>query len=788
MKNKKLLILLPALLLSLAACNGNNEGPKSSEQPASSQSDTVAVTAVAIKATLELEPGASETLTATVTPDNASNTKVIWSSSDETIATVSALGKVTAVKVGTCKIIATSESNPEVKGECALTVKEITAKELYGTEHKGTEDDPLTNEDAITVAKHKDVGEKATTKQYYIKGEVEYFTELPGNSNGNVSFAFKAATGKTERFLAYRVKKGAKLESVSVDDVWKGAQVTILTTIVNYKGNTPETEANKGSIMKVEGTKVAQQTIAGKSVNDALTLVAALNDNESTYDKYEVTGYITKVVSAGTFFMSDTKGVVETTSGTKDFEVYGYSGEHKAECTVNAKVKVTCALKKYVSTTDASKNQYETGFVYAVDILEEGDEAEIKVKGATPLDAVVKDTEYFAGINQATINKNCFLTGAASGTYLATGPFTSAKAVVLKEATGGFNLQFKDGKYVNMNASQKLELGDAASTVYTWDTVAKSLVTTSGSDKYYLCAYSTFETLGFSKESYVIADGKVKDGQFPLQFYAKEAAVAPTEIQITQKANVEAGQKVTLALRFNPYNADMTNITWTSSAEAVAKVDKGVVTGVAAGTATITAAVGNVKDTCTVTVTASTAVDKDLPAAGLVVDSAALDLTTNNTYAKNNNRAVTVSGIGLTLDPSSEGTITKASAPYTAAGALKIDCMQFKKGNLVGFKTSDKIKAATTATVEMYTSGYATEGKDYLPYFLAGGSDPILANETNGGTANATGVDTTLKDGTKVLYKYTLTYNLSGLSSDYITFVTAKSGAAYIGSIKIVKA
>ena len=791
MKSKKIFVLLSALALSLAACGGKGGDKTSSDAggnpSSSSQSDTVAVTAVAInKTSLTLEPGASETLTASVTPNNASDTSVTWSSSDTSVATVSALGKVSALKAGTAKIIATSVSNPDVKGECSLTVQEQTAKELYGTTHKGTEDDPLTNEDAIIVAKHKDVGTTATAKEYYIKGEVDYFQELP-NSNGNVSFTFKPAEGKNERFVAYRVKKGADLDAVSFDDVWKGGQATIKAKIVNYKGTTPETaEANKGILVKCEGTKVAPQTITGKTVAEATAAVNALHDNESTFDKYEVTGYIIYVDSIGTFFMSDTKGAVNAKPGAEVFEVYQYAGENKNDCTINAKVKVTCALKKYVSTSSEA-TQVETGAVYNVEILEEGDEAPIVVKGATPLKAVAKDTEYYAGINQATINKNCFLTGAASGTFLATGSFANAKEVILEEATGGYNLKFKGGKYVNMNDSQKVALGDAASTVYSWDSVTNSVTATSGNDKYYLCAYSTYETLGFSKESYVVENGKVKAGQFPLQFYAIEAKVAPTEIQISQRATVEAEQTVTLDLRYNPYNADVSQLTWSSSAEAVATVNKGVVTGVSAGTAVITAAVGDVKDTCTVTVTAPVVSIVDLPADGLSIDSAALDLANNSTYAKNNNRAVTVNGVKLTLDPKSEGSITKASAPYTAAAdKLGVDCMQFKKGNLVGFKTTDKIKAAKKATVEMYVSGYATEGKDYLPYFLLGSSTtPVLANETNGGTANASGVDTGKKDGEKVLYKYTLTYDLSSLDSGYVTFVTAKSGACYIGNITI---
>ncbi len=56
------------------------------------------------KASLTLYEGGTQTLTATVTPSNASNKSVSWSSSNSTVASVDANGKVTAVKAGTATI------------------------------------------------------------------------------------------------------------------------------------------------------------------------------------------------------------------------------------------------------------------------------------------------------------------------------------------------------------------------------------------------------------------------------------------------------------------------------------------------------------------------------------------------------------------------------------------------------------------------------------------------------------------------------------------------------------
>lgn len=83
-----------------------------------------------------LTVGNSVTVTATVTPDNATNTTVNWTSSDEKVATVDSNGKVTAVAAGNATIKATSESDGDVSADYALTVNKAAAKPA--TNYSGT--------------------------------------------------------------------------------------------------------------------------------------------------------------------------------------------------------------------------------------------------------------------------------------------------------------------------------------------------------------------------------------------------------------------------------------------------------------------------------------------------------------------------------------------------------------------------------------------------------------------------------------------------------------------------
>lgn len=83
------------------------------------------VTGVSISpSSISLYSGETYTLSANVTPSNATNPSVTWSSSNTSIATVNSIGKVTAVSQGSCTIYATSNENSSFKGSCTVTVSD----------------------------------------------------------------------------------------------------------------------------------------------------------------------------------------------------------------------------------------------------------------------------------------------------------------------------------------------------------------------------------------------------------------------------------------------------------------------------------------------------------------------------------------------------------------------------------------------------------------------------------------------------------------------------------------
>ncbi len=91
---------------------------------------TQPVTSIALNNTsLSLETGKSETLTATVAPNDAGNKAVVWKSSNTAVATVDDAGKVTAVAVGTATITATAADGSGVSASCEVTVTEMSEQE-----------------------------------------------------------------------------------------------------------------------------------------------------------------------------------------------------------------------------------------------------------------------------------------------------------------------------------------------------------------------------------------------------------------------------------------------------------------------------------------------------------------------------------------------------------------------------------------------------------------------------------------------------------------------------------
>lgn len=106
--------------------DGNSNSVTSQAATLTVTAATVSVTGVSLdKTNLELTEGGTDTLTATITPNNASNKSVTWSSDNESVATVNATGEVTAIGAGTATITVTTEDGAKT-ATCKVTVTQST--------------------------------------------------------------------------------------------------------------------------------------------------------------------------------------------------------------------------------------------------------------------------------------------------------------------------------------------------------------------------------------------------------------------------------------------------------------------------------------------------------------------------------------------------------------------------------------------------------------------------------------------------------------------------------------
>ena len=215
------------------------DGGKTATCKVTVKAKAVGVTEVTLdKTELTLTEGETETLTATVRPDNADNLKVTWSSDKTEVATVDGAGRVTAVKAGEATVTVTTEDGGKT-ATCRVTVK---AKAVNVTE--------------VTLDK---------TELTLTEGETETLTATvkPDNAdNKKVTWSSDktevATVGGDGRVTA--VKAGEATVTVTTEDGGKTAtcKVTVKAKTVPVTG----VEVNPWAVtLSVRGTSKLSYTI-----------------------------------------------------------------------------------------------------------------------------------------------------------------------------------------------------------------------------------------------------------------------------------------------------------------------------------------------------------------------------------------------------------------------------------------------------------------------------------------------------------------------------------------------
>lgn len=151
------------------------------------------------KSSVILNEGETAQLNATISPSNADNKKVIWSSSDTSVATISNKGLITAMKEGTTTITARSSDETNKAGgyvaNCVVTVNKVESPDTSipdiedGNEIARMQDTPILhcwNWSMSTIASHlseiKEAGFK-TIQLSPMQPQKDYYTSNGNNEN-----------------------------------------------------------------------------------------------------------------------------------------------------------------------------------------------------------------------------------------------------------------------------------------------------------------------------------------------------------------------------------------------------------------------------------------------------------------------------------------------------------------------------------------------------------------------------------------------------------------------------
>ena len=506
------------------------DGGKTASCEVTVLTDVIAVTGVSLDKTVaEMEVGDELTLTATVTPDDATNKNVIWSSSNTAVATVTD-GKVTAVKAGTVIINVATEDGGKTAG-CEITVKDkiipVTSVSLDKTSLEMVEGGELTLVATVNPDNATDKSVSWTSSDASVASVV----------NGKVT-ALKAGT----------------------------ATITVTTT---DGGKTASCEVTvKAKLVGVTSVSL-DKTTAELTEGDELTLTATVNPDNATDKSVTWSSSDSSVASVANGKVTALK------AGTATITVTTTDGGKTAKCDVTVKAKIIPVTS--VSLDKTSLEMVEGGELTLVATVNP-DNATDKSVSWTSSDASVASV-----VNGKVTALNA---GTATITVTTTdGGKTASCEVTVKTKLVGVTSVSLDKTTAELTEGDELTL---TATVNPDNATDKS-VTWSSSDASVASVVNgkvTALKAGTATITVTTTDGG-KTAKCEVTVKAKLVGVSSVSLDKTT-AELTEGDELTLTATVNPDNATDKSVSWTSSDASVASVVNGKVTALKAGTATIT--------------------------------------------------------------------------------------------------------------------------------------------------------------------------------------------------------
>ncbi len=267
--------------------------------------DAVHVTGVKLdKTTMTLPFNGSGTLTATVSPSNASNKLVTWKSSNTAVATVNGAGKVTAVSDGKATITVTTADGGKT-ASCTVTVKpqvHVKSVKLDKTELTLALGQYPVNEAKLTatVSPSNATFTGVTWKSSDNSVATVYKGTVTAQALGTANITVTTDDGEKTAVCKVTVIQPVHVTGITLkpDELSLGiGETQTITPIIKPTGATNKLvtwESNKPSVASVDcdgavtGQSVGTAVITGKTLDGAKTAVCTVNVNKLwDFDKTE---------------------------------------------------------------------------------------------------------------------------------------------------------------------------------------------------------------------------------------------------------------------------------------------------------------------------------------------------------------------------------------------------------------------------------------------------------------------------------------------------------------------
>ena len=517
------------------------------------------------KTSTTIKEGTTETLRATVLPENATNQKVNWSSADESIVTVKD-GVIEGKRPGKTTVTVTTVDK-ELKASCEVTVEAKTI--------------PV---DSIKLNKTSTTIKEGTT-------ETLRATVLPENAtNQNVNWSSADESIATVQNGVIEGKKAGKtLITVTTDDGEKMAACEVTVT---------------AKTIPVDSVELDKRSITVE-IGKTEALIATVKPDNATNKKINWTSADESIVTVQNGIIEGKKvGKAIVTVTTED-------GEKTASCEITVKNAETPHVS--VESVNLNKNSIT---------IEKG-KTEILIATVKPDNATNKKINWLSTDESTVTVQNGVIEGKKAGKAIITVITEEGEKKAICEVT------VEEGKpeiilvnSVKLNKTETtIEEGTTETLIATvlpenatnqkvnWKSEDESIATVTG-------GVITGKKAGKTVITVTTEEGE-KTASCEVMVKEKETEKISVEsISLnTNNETIENGTILNLMLTFNPSNATNKNVKWESSNEKVAVVNgNGIVKAVGEGKTTIkvTSEDGNKEATCEITVTKKVNKDDDI--------------------------------------------------------------------------------------------------------------------------------------------------------------------------------